>query len=508
MDEFEKEGAAVNVGTEQKTFPDRRYVGRRETFGFVMFTSAHSLNINKYKDRFVFDVLKINLNWYAAINIFNSVWDTINDLFIGVIVDKTRTRWGKFKPYLIVAAFFNAIMGSLFWMMPMFFNTDPNNIKKAIAYLLLGAMRSVVDTFNNLSETGLTSTITPHPTDRTRLITITRFWSNFIPTGGVNIILGILIDLINHKVISLNMKSTYVFLGVATMMFSALMALYFFIMVRERVVQSVTAPSVKDSLRTIFGSKPLAIIALSQLGAALQIHGNMDNYYIDVLGSASINNIVGIPGSIVSPMSYTYVNKLKKRFSTKFLWIVGGDIGDWLMGLVFFFGIIGGTGKNGFYQKPALMIPAIMLQETLFMFLYGVRKVIPIEITNETMDYCEWKYGYRTEGLTSVALGLANKLIGSVTGGIRPMIMKRLGYDINAGFGMQTDKAKFGLFAIATVIPLITGSFDSIVKLFYDLTGEKRERMYIELLASRAEKQRELSDGMSSDKQNQNENEI
>ncbi|MCL2513934.1 MAG: MFS transporter, partial [Oscillospiraceae bacterium] len=375
---------------------NRRYVGRFETFGYVLYNSANSFNIGKYTDRFLFDVLKIDLGWLFVLNNINSVWDVINDTFIGVMVDRTRTRWGKFKPYLVITAVFSGILGSLYWMQPLFFDTDPQNRNKAVVFLLLAMTSELNGTFRGLAERGMTATITPHPDDRTRLITAARFYGNFLPLGASNIVMGLLIDAINHKIIGFTLKNTFVFMGVMTSLISAMLALYFFIVVKERVVQSVNPPGIKDSLRTIIGNRPLLIIALAQLGGAFQLQGGMDNYYIDVLGAASINQIVGIPGAPISPMSYTFIPFLRRHFSTKALWIIGGDIIDWTMGLVFFFGIIGGTGANGWYNKKSRMIPILMIQEASYMCFYGARKVIPVEIENEAFDYSEWKYGYRT----------------------------------------------------------------------------------------------------------------
>ena len=67
------------------------------------------------------------------------------------------------------------------------------------------------------------------------------------------------------------------------------------------------------------------------------------------------------------------------------------------------------------------MAIALTLWETLFMIFYGVRKVIPTEMYNEAMDYCEWKNGYRTEGMTSVAQGLAQKLSSIVSSYLREL---------------------------------------------------------------------------------------
>ena len=72
----------------------RRYVGTVETVAYVLYDSSKSFNINSYSMRFVLDVLKIDLYRLTFIGIINGIWDIINDTFIGVIVDKTRTRWG------------------------------------------------------------------------------------------------------------------------------------------------------------------------------------------------------------------------------------------------------------------------------------------------------------------------------------------------------------------------------------------------------------------------------
>lgn len=95
-------------------------------------------------------------------------------------------------------------------------------------------------------------------------------------------------------------------------------------------------------------------------------------YYINVLGLASMTTIVGIPGAIVSPISYSYVPWARSKFSTKALWIVGSHIDNLLMTGVF---IVGSINKN--YKKLSAMIPAFMLRETIWMFFYGIKRSFP-----------------------------------------------------------------------------------------------------------------------------------
>jgi len=79
--------------------------------------------------------------------------------------------------------------------------------------------------------------------------------------------------------------------------------------------------------------------------------------------------------------------------------------------------------------------------------------------------------------------------------------MKKIGYIQGRQVGTQTDRTKYYLFAMCTIIPIVTGILGIIPKFFYDLGGKKREMMYAELLARRAARQRELSDGLPAAKE-------
>ncbi len=464
----------------------RRYLGNKETFGYVLFKASQEFNINKYSDRFIFDVLKIDFAYLAIMSTIGGVWDVVNDIMFGAIVDKTRTRWGKFKPYLIVFAIPGTIGTCLYWMMPVLFpGRSAMDLTKFLVYFALAISRETAGTFSGIAQTGMLATITPDPLDRTRLITFSNVAAGFLGGQIPEFMMTLLIDAINMKKIALKMQSTYVFMGMFTTIVGGAAAFYFFLITKERVMQSIERPSILQGLKSIVNNKPVLLMTLSEFLGSFSISTGMSNYYIDVLGMASIGLIVGIPGGFVSTPSFAWVPWARKHFSTKTLWLVGSYTGDFLMSLVFLFGSIGGI-KNGLYKRKGPMIAAIMLQETLFMFVFGIRRVIPTEMYNEAMDYCEWKNGYRTEGMTSVARGLASKLVSIFGSVLRSLLMKAFGYEQGKGYLAQTDRTKYFLFAMCTVIPFVTGSLGIIPKLFYDLTGKKRERMYEDLMSRRA----------------------
>jgi Na+/melibiose symporter-like transporter len=476
-------------------YQDRRYLGKKETFAYVLFDVSQSFNINAYQERFIFDVLKIDFLYLSIINLFGGIWDVINDVIIGAVVDKTRTRWGKFKPYLIIFAVPGTALTCVYWLLPVLFpNRSGTDVAKFIAYFVLAITQETMGTFRGISQTGMLATITPHPVDRTRLITLATVASGFLGERIPELMMTLMIDGINMGKLNLQMQSTYVFMGLFTTIVSGGLALYFLLVSRERVMQSIERPSIMQGVKSILNNKPILLMTLSEFLSAFSIGTGLSNYYIDVLGSASIKLVVGIPGGFVSTPSFAWVPWFRRHFSTKALWIIGSYTGDVLMAIVFLFGSIGGK-VNGFYKKRLPMIIAITLQETLFMFVYGVRKVIPTEMYNEAMDYCEWKNGYRTEGMTGVAKGLASKLVRVFGASFRALLMKSFGYEQGKGYLKQTDDTKYFLFAMSTVIPLVTGSLSIIPKLFYDLTGKKRDNMYEDLLSRRAQVSKDVSAG-------------
>ena len=127
---------------------NRRYIGTKETFAYILNDFSNSFNINKYSNRFIWDVVKIDFTIAAYVNIFTGIWDTINDMFIGTIVDKTRTRWGKFKPYVLFMKIPLTIIGSLYWFMPFFFpDTAVDYAPKLIFYFAFNVVMETAAPF-------------------------------------------------------------------------------------------------------------------------------------------------------------------------------------------------------------------------------------------------------------------------------------------------------------------------------------------------------------------------
>ncbi len=462
------------------TKPVRRYVGRKETVAYVLNDVAASLNIDDYKERYIYDVVNIDFNLLALQNVVSTAWDSVNDTFIGVLVDKTRSRWGKFRPYVILGEIPLTVLGMWYWLIPFLFPGTPGDyLPKYIFYFAMSIITETATTFTAVAKTGYLSTITPEPLERSRLIATANVASHLVEDLPKQIF-GIIYDLVANKKIVIRLPRLFAGFGIACAAISAFFALYFVMNSRERVSQSIKQPSVKHCFKAVISNKPMLIYLLSSFLSGFSIGKSRTNFYIDVLGSVTWKTIVGIPAFPVKFISYSFVEPLRKRFSTKALWIFEDAWTDMLWMIVFGIGSI-----NNNFQKKAVILPTMAIEEILEMCVYGLRRVIPAEIKNEALDYSEWKHGYRSEAMTGVSMDLIGKFQNAIMSGVNNIVMGKIGYIQGKEIGTQTDKTKWWIFALGTGIPIISSSLGIIPKFFYPLSAERKAKMYEELTERR-----------------------
>ena len=206
---------------------DRRYVGSKETFAYILDDIAQSFNIGKYDDVFKMNILKIDLVLQSITNGIISVWDIINDIFLAAIVDKTRTRWGKFKPWLVIYAIPGVFLTVVYWALPIFMGTEGigSNIPRFAIYLILQIFSNLAGSLIAIVRQGMTSTITPNIIDRTRLITSANLLSGFVGEKLPELTFGLLLDLVNNNVLKWNRTHLFMWFGIGSAVVSCAISL-------------------------------------------------------------------------------------------------------------------------------------------------------------------------------------------------------------------------------------------------------------------------------------------
>ena len=100
-----------------------------------------------------------------------------------------------------------------------------------------------------------------------------------------------------------------------------------------------------EGFKTIFRNRPAFLLMLSDFLGAFTLATSQDNYFIDVLGYSTFFTLVEIPAIIPCQISYTYINAMKRRFSSRFL-CVDHQLRQLSKGSTFAFGCIGGTEER------------------------------------------------------------------------------------------------------------------------------------------------------------------
>lgn len=480
-EDLRKKNKEETIDVSNYTFEDRRYVGRRETFAYLLNDVSNSFNINMYKDRFIWDVVKIDFRINAIVSLFTGAWDVINDPLIGTLVDRTRTRWGKFRPYMLFFQIPLTLIGTLYWFIPYIFPASAGTyLPKLIFYYAFNVITETAGTFTAIAKTGYMTTITPHPNDRARLITLAELWTGYLGEDLPGVVMGLLIDLVNNQILPVRLRTVFLAMGLFTNIVSCIFTFYFFVVSRERVPQTIEKPNLRQGLKAVVNNYPILLITLSSFLGGFSISTSKTNYFIDVLGAASLDTILNLPSSFVGSVSYAFVKPMRRKFSSKALW-VGEDLYTRFWWILLW--IVGSIGGN--YKRRLFMCVAFGIQAFFDKLAFGVRKVVSAELYNESMDYCEWKNGYRMEATIGVTKDLIVKIQTVLQTSIQNLVMRRIGYEQGKAFGTQKDSTKWWLFSMCTGIPQLTGILAVIPKFLYPLSQSRREQMYNELLERR-----------------------
>ena len=476
--------AAATVDESKLTsnvFRSYNYIGTKETISYLFNDWSNTFNINGFSQRYIWDVVKIDFGISAIVGLFTGAWDIINDTFISAIVDNTRTRLGKFRPYLILFQIPMTLIGLLYWFLPYFFpNTPGTYIPKLIFYFVFSVFTETAGTFTGVARSGYMSTITPNPNERVRLITLAELLTGYMGEDVPGYVFGFMYDKITTGKWKIQLRSIFMGMGVGTALVSSVFTFWFFLVTKERVPQSLERPDLKAGFKAIVTNYPVLLMTLSDFLAGFGVGTSQQNYWIDVFGGDTmINTAKALVSGISAPVgsiSYAFVAPLRKRFSSKFLWVGSDFYGD-MVTLGFF--ALGMINKNYLKLKPMLI--GYGFTEFFSKILFGVNKVINADLWNEAMDYCEWKNGYRMEATTGVAKGLVSKLQGIFMGTINNFVMKKVGYVQGLKVGTQSERTKFWLFALSTVVPFLTSILGIVPKMLWPINKKKRAQMYYEL---------------------------
>ena len=478
---------------------DIRYVGVKETLLYGIANAGQCFGYNiiagSYLSLFFTKVFGVPPAAVAAMMLFLGLWDTFNDPLMGTIVDKTRTRYGKLRPYLLIVPIPLGLATILLFAGPELLGDKVTDVAKIIYMFVTYFFWELFYTLGDVPFWGMSAAISPSPSDRTRVISSARFISGIL--GGISTpILTVLMDLSNKGTIPLSLSQVFLLMSILSATYGmGLFSLAGFC-TKERVVQTIKEPSVLDGFKALIKNKPLLLIVIGNVLSAISGIGSFFQayYYSEVVQMNSLTIIITLPGTILGFITYLLIPKVKEKFDNRQIIFLNGFV-RLVVGIIVF--LVGVTCFTNLW----VVVPLLMVQNFLFSFFNTINAVIPTEMIGDTIDYMEWKTGERNEGVSFSVLTFVGKLTGSISGTLGNALLPVIGLSfvqVSATETMTvkaydyTDTLIWGMFTLA---PAVLGLLPLIPYIWYDLTGDKLKQVREEMAERRKDLSAQVSGG-------------
>lgn len=407
------------------------------------------------------------------------------ELVIGYLVDNTRTKLGKVKPWIGFGVIPLSIIAMLVFVAP---NTNNQTVAIAwmfIIYSLYTAFSCAVESPSNC----FGSLCSPNPSERSSAISIASFLRSVGQSGGMVVILvvGLVMKAVMGEQQFKNAEAQGLDLIISTAICALgliLFVMIFFTNNQERVPFTQEKVSLKDAVKVVFTHKNLLMVSLTKLcGFGRGVYGTVSLYIaIYLLGSKDLKLALLLPMGIGTAVGTLLVNIVLKKFSTKKTFILFCLYGASSLSILFL--VSKGIGFNS-----TLIIPFLILN--FFCGLqHGNTNVTPNIMIADCVDEIEFKTGKRQEGLAYAGYGLFSKVASAFTKALGPWLLYTWsGYlastNANVAYATQTDATLNKILMIYTIIPAIFVILQAVPIFFYDMIGEKKENITKALIERR-----------------------
>lgn len=461
----------------------------------------------------------------AALMLGARIFDALNDPIMGSVVDKTRTKWGKCRPYLKWMAIPIGIMTILCFLPVFSAENIYNGSQTTLAFATIGTIYVIWSVFYTVADVpywGLSTCLTNNTETRGNILTVARMFCTvgagivtiFIPmiTGAltakfkytaedISLILADKADAIKNMVANQGvtaeeaantfvgtvkqgmeianadtLKWIYFISAVVLVVLAIPMFFYGFKNTQERFTSDENPPSFGHNLKLLFKNKELLLIVLSGvLGGARMVYSYTGGLYfakyiLQNEGLYGIITLLVVPGGLVASILVPWMSK---KFTKKWSYIAVHLFGGVVMAIMYFVG----------YDAPwKMVICAIGL--VLLGIPQGVNNIITYAMIGDTVDYLEWKTGERGEGICFAMQTLINKIGMAVGAFIGVLSMSIAGINART-YEVANPDALWDVLIISGVVSMFACA---VPMFFYTVTEKRQAQMVAEIEARKAAK--------------------
>ena len=456
-------------------------------YGFGDMSSSMFWKLFSYFLPFFYsNVFGLSLADAGVLMLVTRIWDAVSDPMMGIIADRTKTRWGKYRPYLLFFALPFAVCGVMLF-------TTPETGKKVWAYVTYLLMMTVY-TGINVPYGSLLNVMTSDSDEKSVLSSFRMFFAY----GGSFIALFAwepLCNLFDKGRVAVGQAAG----GLASIStdpaawnkamiviasFCFVLFILSFLMTKEHV-RSESTVSVGKDLKLLLKNKPWWLMIGAALASNLfnTVRGTTTAYFFAdyiqktvemapqwaflvsagiFLSAGEIANMAGVVLAV--PMSRKFGKKNTYMLSMAALIVLS---------IAFFF-LPATTG--GYW--------AMFLFQIVISVFTGVVSPLVWSMYADVADYSELKDGTASTGLIFSSASMAQKFGGAFGGSAVMWMLAAFGYNTMAGV-TQTETAILGLRILMSWIPALVAALAILVVWFYPLTKQKMASVQAELSAKR-----------------------
>jgi GPH family glycoside/pentoside/hexuronide:cation symporter len=441
----------------------------REKFGYGLGDTASNFifhTVNVFLFFYYADVMKIDAAAVGTLFLVARLFDTVTDPLMGSIADRTNSRWGKYRPYLLWLAVPFGICGYLLFAVP---DADPAS-QLTYAYITYIAVM-LVYTAINIPYSALLGVITPNSSERTSVASY-RFACAF---GGQLLIVAAARPLIAYFGEGNEAAGYRITMGIFAVI-AVVLFIMTFSMTRERVQPPADQkPDLAKEFKLLLRNVPWIVMFIAGIFtlANVAVRGAVTlfyfKYYAGDDGSAWLWNFdmstvfltAGTIALIVGVVCTKWITPLGDK---RQLMVVLSSLNALVMAL--------------FYFVPQDAPVMMFIMNVLGALIAGPTIPLVWSMFADVADYGEWKFGHRSTGLVFSGVQFAQKFGLAIGSAMAGWMLAGFGYVADAE---QTPEAIEGIRLMFTILPALFAVGGVVAIWFYPIAGKDVERIGSEL---------------------------
>lgn len=450
-------------------------IGLSEKIGYGFGDAASSMFwkiFSMYLMIFYTDVYGLAPAVVGTMFLITRIWDSFFDPLVGILADRTTTKWGKFRPYLLWVAVPFAIIGIVTFYVPDF-DMKGKIIYAYITYSLMMMVYSLI----NVPYASLLGVISSDRKDRNSLSSYRMVFA----FGGSLVALWLLEPLVKYFGGDMNSPAGWLWAITIFGVITTVLFLGCFFLTKERIQPVNEKNNLKEDLKDLWKNKPWWILLGAGVGALI-FNSVRDGaavyyfkYYFEDQGSYNFFGIDNTPTSL-----YLVLGQAANILGVIIATPIANKIGKkttFLMAM-----LIAAVLSVIFYNLDRSSFALTMILQFLISACAGIIFPLIWSMYADSADYSEYTQGRRATGLVFSASSMSQKLGWTIGGSLTGWLLGYYGFQANM---IQTENTLTGIKLMLSIFPSIAALMSVIFIFFYPLNDQKLIEIESELNSRR-----------------------